>query len=155
GANIRSFGNQTIGGTGSIRFEGTTGGNRGMTIEGTSTLTLDDGFTVSGGRVIIGQPFEQGGTNQLGNNGNITADTADEAITIQPNGSFTNNGTVRAINGGVLSVNNLNAASTGSITATASTLNLGGNWSNSGTINTTNSTLNLGGAFSTDGLGTI
>src|SRR6185436_1424604 len=48
-AGVRSFGDQTFDGNGTISFEGTTGNTRRLTIEGTSTLTLASGFTVSGG----------------------------------------------------------------------------------------------------------
>ena len=134
-AQVRSFTNQTLGGNGTISFEGSTGSARQLTIEGISTLTLASTFTVSGGFATIGGQQETGGANALVNNGLISSSVAGLTLAIQPNGSFTNAGTVEAINGGILTV--------GSTWSTSGTLRLDANAA---------STLNLGGAFTTAGL---
>ena len=68
------------------------------------------------------------------NQGTITADAAGGTITIgNSNGTFANQGTVSAANGGTLTIN--------------------GNWSNAGAMNVNAGTLNLGGTFTTAGLG--
>jgi hypothetical protein len=152
---VRSFGNETFGGTGTISFEGTTGSVRQLTIEGASTLTLAPTFSVVGGYATIGNQVEQGGTNALVNQGLISANVSGQTLTIAPNGPFTNTGTTQAISGATLTINNLATGSTGTVSATDSTLTLQGGWTNTGTISVTNSTLNLGGTFTTAGIGTI
>ncbi|MEI9924494.1 MAG: DUF4347 domain-containing protein [Bradyrhizobium sp.] len=140
GAELRSFGNETFNGNGTISFEGTTGGIRRVTIEGTSTLTLASTFTIAGGYASVGDWEESNGTKALINNGLIASNVSGQTLSILPNGSFTNAGTIDAVGGGVLTV-------------TASS------WTNPGTIqldSNSSSTVNLGGSFdTTGGLGTI
>ena len=138
---VRSLVTQTFGGNGTISFEGTTGSIRYLTIEGSSTLTLASSFTVEGGYASIGDYFENGnGTKILVNNGTIISNVAGQVLTIAPVGgeSFTNAGTIEAVNGATLTLSN--------------------NWTNSGTLlidANAASTVNLGGSFTTAAIGTI
>ena len=154
-ASVRSFGNQTFGGAGTISFEGTTGSARLLTIEGTSTLTLASGFTVAGGLGTVGDWWESGGASTLINNGTISANVSGQTLTLHVNSDHTNAGALQSFNGGTLVANNLTNASTGTAVATNSTLTLGGAWTNAGSITITGSTLNLGGTFANTDLGTI
>ena len=141
-ASVRSFGNETFGGAGTISFEGTTGSIRYLTIEGASILTLASGFTVEGGYASIGDYFENSvGPKILVNNGLISSNVAGQTLTVlvYSGSSFTNTGTMEAVNGGILTLND--------------------NWTNSGgTLHidaNAASTVNLGGSFTTAGIGTI
>ncbi|EXI69311.1 MAG: hypothetical protein AW08_00520 [Candidatus Accumulibacter adjunctus] len=96
-------GNQTIGGTGTINFVDGNGSNR-LNVEA-GNLTLAAGITVRGGNGIIGQQAFAGGAATLTNQGLISADVAGRTITMQVNGAVTNQGTMRAQNGGTLQLN--------------------------------------------------
>ena len=138
---MRSLITQTFGGNGTISFEGTAGSPRFLTIEATGTLTLASGFTVEGGYASIGDYFENGnGTKILVNNGTIISNVAGQVLTIAPVGgeSFTNAGTMEAVNGGILTLSN--------------------SWTNGGTLHidaNAASTVNLNGSFTTAAIGTI
>ncbi len=97
---------QTLGGTGQIVFGQNTsnslynymyGGGTGST----GTLTLGSGITVRGhsGQIVNG--FSEG---ILINQGLISADTAGGTLTVGGTGSFVNEGTLQAVNGGTLRV---------------------------------------------------
>ncbi|MBS0660590.1 MAG: FecR domain-containing protein [Verrucomicrobia bacterium] len=100
------------------------GSSNSIGIGGGNTLTLAATTFVRGagqfGLAIFG-----GGTNQLVNQGTLTADVAGLALTVNPNGAFTNSGTINVLNGGIFTLAG-GAASTspGSIVVTNGTLNL-------------------------------
>ena len=86
------------------------------------------------------------------NQGTISADVSGGTIQIGDGfGTFQNQGTLSALNGGTLNVYGpwINAAGANITAGAGSTLNLGSsttNWSNAGTITATNATVNLGGS---------
>ncbi|HMC58106.1 MAG TPA: hypothetical protein VKJ01_02825, partial [Candidatus Solibacter sp.] len=146
--------------TGAVLFEGANGargvemnGTTGMlTIANTGVVRTAAGF---GGIATIGGGLNfSNGNMTLINNGLISSQVSGRTITVNPV-SFTNQGTVEAINGGlaVISATNWSNASGGILQAlNGSTLSLSGNWSNpAGSISINNSTLNLGGTFTTAG----
>ena len=148
---------QTIDGTGTIAFAGTTGGTRHLTVEGNTTLTLGTDLTVRGGHGHIGQQFSTGGANGVINQGTILADVAGQTLTVDPSGNgaaFSNQATVTAVNGATLVLGS-NWTNTATITVTNSTLTLNDTWDNEGTITANDSTVNLGGAFTLAELGTF
>ncbi len=132
--------------TGSVLFEGGSGGSRFLEMDGNAgTLTIGPTGVVRtvsglGAAAFIGGSNVYGGAMTLINNGLISSQAAGRTITIQ-SASFTNNGTgaslgVEALNGGIL------------------TINPTGSWSNAGTIRLDAnllSTINLGGTFNTAG----
>jgi fibronectin-binding autotransporter adhesin len=135
-------------------------------------LTLGPGLLVRGGRADLGVAHFVGGAFTLTNRGTILADVPGQTLTVVSTvTSFSNQGIVRAENGGNLILNNLLDAAgvqiigggtltlggtwgnSGNLTAIGSTLTLGGTWSNSGSINYTNSVLNVGGTVALGNLG--
>ncbi|HET6878560.1 MAG TPA: Ig-like domain-containing protein [Pirellulales bacterium] len=145
-------GTQSLAGTGTIVF-GANNGVLGMNFPG--TLTIGSGMTIHGQRGILN--FYSPGS--FINQGTIIADVPDQSG-ISVNTGFVNQGTMRVVNNGTLTLRGLwsNTAS-GSITSNASTLNLGsGNdsWTNAGAIQAANgSAVNLGGLFTLAGLGSF
>ena len=112
----------------------TTAGN--LNNEGAGTLTLGAGATVQGRGTIGSQSFV-GGSGTLINQGTISANLSGQTLSIAGNGvsTFTNQGTLQATNGGLLTINPAN-------------------WTNAGTIKAlANSTVNLNGTITTGGLG--
>ena len=98
-----SGGNQTIGGTGTINLNDA--GAR-LALEGNGTTTLGANVVVRG-QGNIGTPVITGGTNNLVNNGRISADVSGGTLTIAPgggNGNLTNNGTMQVSAGSTLTV---------------------------------------------------
>ena len=125
---IRTYGSQTLSGSGAIVFGGASGDfNRVVVMSG--TLTLAAGFLDHGKSGAIEGSFV--------NQGTVNADTAGGTIGLS--GAWTSSGNLQATNGGTLTLG----------TGVSDT------WSNTGTITETNSTLNLGGNFTTAGLGTV
>ncbi|TXI77148.1 MAG: S-layer family protein, partial [Dokdonella sp.] len=112
GSVLAPQGNQTISGTGTIVFTDGSGSNR-LNVEA-GNLVIGSGVTVRGQTGIIGQQSFVGGAATLTNNGAIQADVAGGAITIQVNGTTTNNGTLAALNGGTLNLNSAIVGTTGS-----------------------------------------
>ncbi len=164
---------RTTGG-GEILFPRTNGALSHLARDGGGSLTFGPGLLIHGGRGTIGDVLLFGGAFSLTNYGTIQADANGQSLTFDPGiNMFANFGTVRASNGGSLSVVNLPEAAgleitgggalavggtwrnTGALTVNNSTLTLSGNWTNAGTIRFTNSTLNLGGSFNLAGLGAI
>jgi hypothetical protein len=92
------------------------------------------------------------GPGSVVNRGTISASVAGHILEICPT-SFVNDGTIQAVNGGQLNIGYVDRAwintASGNITATGSTLTLGGDWANAGTITAVDSTVVLGGSFST------
>ncbi len=133
---------------------GSAGVNAFVSVEGNHTVTLDNSVFLHGvGNV--GQARILGGTGTLINRGTISADVSGQTLTINPN-NFTNQGTVEAINGAILTLSG-NVTNTGTISADTSTLNLNGTFTGGsvGVVNATNSTVNLGGSFTTAGLSQV
>lgn len=145
-------GTQSLAGTGTIVL-GASNGVMGMNLPG--TLTIGSGITIHGQRGILN--FYSPGS--FINQGTIIADVPDQAG-ISVNTGFVNQGTMRAVNNGRLTLRGVwsNTAS-GSITSDASTLNLGSDnstWTNAGIIQAVNgSAVNLGGLFTLTGLGSF
>ena len=150
---------------GNVLLSGNIGAQQG------TTLTLDSSTFVHGaGGVGTISVFGNGGI--VVNNGTISADVSGQSLNVQsgngngPNGNqyatFTNNGTLQAINGGTLNVNNSggNAVNTGTIKADAgssiflsNTTQTAGQTIANGTITTNSSDVFKGG--SVVGNGTI
>jgi filamentous hemagglutinin len=128
---------------------------KNLTANQTSTLTIAPGATVRG-RGAIDSGFYTGGTgNAVINNGTIAADVSGAALSIDPD-AFTNNGSIKALNGAsmTISATNWSNAATGSIALDNSAGTFSGNWSNAGTVLlSNNATLNMAGTFSTAGMG--
>ncbi|HEX7377993.1 MAG TPA: hypothetical protein VF278_12810, partial [Pirellulales bacterium] len=144
-------GDQHFGGNGTVVL-GTSGYNL-ISSSGGGTLTIDRGLTIRGAAGRI-----QGAITNLGT---IDADTPGDSFglsVIGNNPGLINQGTMRATNGGSLSVGGTwtNEAA-GTISADASTLLLGGGnnpWNNLGTISSANgSTVNLNSTFTLANLG--
>jgi hypothetical protein len=136
-----SGGNQTLGGTGTINLNDA--GAR-LAQEGSGTTTLGANIVVRG-QGNIGQAGIVGGTNNLVNNGRISADVSGGTLTIVAgagSGAVTNNNILEAKTGGTLqfssvSINNgasgqINAQNTGVVLHSAGTIT-------GGTINTAGS----------------
>ncbi len=154
GASLDFSGTQTLGGTGTVEFAD--GGNINATGSG-GLLTIGSGITVQ----CIGnaQPaFLNAGSSTIDNQGIINANDANAnyGITLESGtGSWKNDGTVEATNGGSLTLTgNWTNNADGSIAVTGSTLNLSGTWSNAGTFTSQGaSSVNLGGTFGLANLG--
>ncbi|MCY2953144.1 MAG: hypothetical protein NTU53_14365, partial [Planctomycetota bacterium] len=180
-------GSQTLGGMGTVVFNNCP--NQALVANANGmTLTIGPNITIRGGNgwvnnntwtgSLIGYSnWVGGGLNaSVVNQGMIIPDVSGTSIVINPSGTFTNQGTMGASNGGTLYINGM----TGNVGATllsgsgshlwlygtyviapeiaapaGTTLSLNGNWSNAGGITTTSATLNLGGRFTVAGLGTL
>jgi hypothetical protein len=128
---------ETLGGTGSVVFA-TGDGTSELNIYYTGvTLTIGSGITVHGGNGIIGY-YTYSGYGTVINNGTIAADVAGTSIAVNT-ASFTNAGTLKAANGGILSVTGL----TGNL-GTATLSGSGSSLSVSGTNYTLNTSLSAG-----------
>ena len=127
------------------------GANSDVSVEGNNTPTLGSNVLIRGAG-FIGRQLLVGGTNSLTNQGTITADRSGLTLDIRPD-TFTNQGTLNATGGAILSLNATNWQNSGTINATNSIVNFGGTFTNLslGTINSTNSTLNLTGTFNNTG----
>lgn len=101
-----------------------------------------------------GLDIVQGTPATLLNNGLISAEASERALSIASLDAMTNGGTLR-ITAGTLSVNATGWTNPGTITGTGGTLNLAGSWSTTGTIAIADTTATLGGTFNaTVGIGT-
>ena len=105
-------GDQTLGGTGTIILGGTGSSNR-INVEA-GNLTVGSGITIRGENGTIGQQAFVGGAASLTNNGRIAADVSGGTVTLQVNGTVTNNGVLEAQNGGTLVLNNSIVSNAGS-----------------------------------------
>ena len=163
----------TLGGTGQIVF----GASANNAIQNAGrgsdeTFVIASGFTITGGNGTISsqdrvdfpnQTITNNGMIQATGGGTITIPVLDNnSGTISANGGtvnistilVSNTGTVQAINGGTLSITDLNNASNGTVSANGSTLTLAGtSITNSGLISVTNSTVNLTATFDQVDLG--
>lgn len=166
---VMQFPSGTNVGGGSFTF-GAAAGNgalRAVPEAGGTFLTLGSGVVVHGGNGLVGEA----GT-AITNLGLISADVSGKSISVQ-GATFANQGTVEAINGGLLSLNglvgnlgtarvmgagsSLTAAGTYAINTpvevTGGTLSLNGAWTNSAGIVADNGVINLGGAFTMAAIG--
>lgn len=156
--------------SGTILFEGSNTGVRWVDINHNSgTLTIGPTGVIRttsdfAGSARIEPVFGSGGSMTLVNQGTISSQTSGRTVRIGP-GSFTNSGTLEALNGGTLNVNGLtgnlntvtlaglstvtlgsfrsNVNNLGLSVATGQTLTLNGTWSSTGAINVNGGTLNL------------
>jgi len=121
-------GTQMIGGTGQIVLAGTSDQNYlRLGNGGTTTLTLGPNVTVRG----QGSIMQAQSGSMLVNQGTIQADVSGQTLGVSLS-SFTNSGTLRALNGG--------------------TLSLSGNWNNSGIIHASSGgTVSISGSYSLAG----
>ena len=132
-ASININNNETLGGTGTLIFNGSYGAGSSLSYNsGNPTLTIASGITVQTGT--------GSGTTTvpaLINLGTISAQTNATSININDT-TFTNSGILKALNGGTLFISP------------------SGSWSSNGTIMLdSTSTVNLGGAFTTANIGAI
>jgi hypothetical protein len=126
-------GTQTLGGTGTIIF----GGNQGNQVisQGTNAVfTIGSGITLRGKSGLVGG---QSSSETVINHGTISADVAGGTINVDAAG-LTTDGTMQALNGGILQLN---------------PFKLAGTWVNTGQLIVNNSTLALGGVFHSSDLG--
>jgi len=133
------FGNQTLGGTGSVVFGGYHNGSSysGLYAYSTGeTLTIDNGVTVRGKLGIVGTNYPTQGVSlsNVINHGTIQADVAGGTITINCLTSA-NSGTLKALSGATLAVNGPLVNSNNIVVDATSTLYASGTIS-SGTITT-------------------
>ena len=115
--------------TGSVFFEGATGGRRIIeAVNGGTTLTLGASFTVHGSGDL-------GGSRAFGNNftlingGTIQADVSGQSLNIPSRVTLTNvtaTGKLRSDTGGILNSNAVTTAGSGVIDVSGGELNLGG-----------------------------
>jgi hypothetical protein len=150
-------GTQTVGGTGTIVFEALAGGGGWASFEMVNggTLTLSPGLTVRGGFVNIPHRRIWGAAMDVVNHATIVADRPGEHLTFRPDGttSLVNHGVASAVAGGFLDLWSSTWTNRGVVTATDSTLDFRGTWSNQGTIQTAGGETRLGGTFRTGDIG--
>jgi hypothetical protein len=156
GGTVNEFGRmdfgetQTLAGSGTVVFGGGANGayNALRVSAAGATLTIGPGITVRGETGGIGFVQAWGGPPNVGliNQGTISADVSGGNITVngQP---FENQGTVRAINGGQVTLVNLLNRAGASVAATGASLSFSGTWTNAGSISATDSAVTLGGSF--------
>jgi carbonic anhydrase/acetyltransferase-like protein (isoleucine patch superfamily) len=150
---LATQGNQTISGTGSIVFADNNASNR-FNLEA-GNLTLGAGITVRGHTGYIGQQAFIGGTANLINNGTISADVSGGTISVVPNGTLTNNGTLNTAAGATLALP-LNFINTGLMKGSGS-FNVPGTLTNAGTVapGASPGTLALNGNYTQTSAGTF
>ena len=95
-------GTQTLGGTGTITL-GNTGGSNRIGVDNTGTLNIASGVTIHGQNGTIGGQVFVGGASTINNAGTIRADVAGGTIDLSPS-VLTNSGTLAAT-AGTLNVN--------------------------------------------------
>ena len=141
-------GTQTLSGSGEILFAGTTDRNAVRPTDG-GELTLGPDLVLrSAGRGgTIGNPGLS-----LVHRGRIVSETAGRTLAVTGS-TVTHEGTLEAIDGGGLTLTNLQSAATASVTATGGAVTLNGDWTNGGTIQATDSNVALGGTFTLGDLG--
>ena len=144
-------GSQTIGGTGEIVFGGTSGVGYIQPTAGSTTLTLGSGITVHGSQ---SGSFYENGLAGIGyvNQGVIDADTAGKYINL--NGNWTNTGTLKASAGTLNLYDTWTRASLGTWDSTGGTIYFRGILDNSGAVldqGSSTGLLNLSGATINNG----
>ena len=116
-----SVANQTLSGTGTINLNDAAAR---LAVEGTGVTTLGANIVVRG-QGNIGQPHLAVGNNTLVNNGRISADVNGGTLNIlvpAASGSFINNGTLDARDGGTLLLSTAIGNTAGQITAQAGSI---------------------------------
>lgn len=147
GSNLRfQGGNQTLSGEGEVHFQGT--GGKSITVDPVTTLHVASGMTIRGGQGTLGS------TGTLINEGLVDSDEPGEIVVSSTTG-WTNEGTIRGRNGGNVELAGVWTNNEQVEMVDSGTLTLSGDWSNLGTITATNSTVNLGGTFTLADLGTF
>ncbi len=150
---VSGSGPQALDGTGRVVFAGS-GGQVNQFLSGAGPLTVAAGVSVSD---TTAGGFVGGAGQALTVDGTVTA-SAGQGITVAGS-SVTNNGPPGAsspslqANGGALEVTNLQANAGGIAATDNGTLTLDGAWQNTGAISATASTVNLGGSFAEAGIG--
>jgi RHS repeat-associated protein len=143
-------------GTGTVVFGASSSDsiNNNSNLGGASgTLTFGPNITIQGGSGSMINDFT---TGSIVNQGAIDAGASAGTILLgSTNGNVTNQGSIEVVNGASLTIADLVNQSGATVTATGSTLTLGGSLSNLGTITVTNSTVNLTGSLSQANLGTF
>ena len=141
GSLLNMEGDQTLSGNGTVIF-GAVGNNRVGVDGGNKTLTIASGVTIRGqnGGIGLGQ-LVNGSGNSLVNNGTISADVAGGVVTITGlTAGVSNNGTIRALNGGTLQLqSNLAGTPSGQLVAGAGSIISQQGVTISGVINTSGS----------------
>ena len=99
---VFSGGTQTLGGTGTITLGNTGSANR-VAVDNTGTLNIASGATIHGQNATIGGQVYVGGASTINNAGTIRADVAGGTIDLSPS-VLTNSGTLAAT-AGTLNVN--------------------------------------------------
>ena len=132
-----------------------------VSINGSQVLTNFDIIAVAGGaNKAVAKTF----TATANGSGQITVAFSNGAassplvngIEVLSNGTAIEQINCGELAGGTINVNPSNFLNQGTVQAgNGETLNLSGAWSNTGTITATAATLNLGGSFTTAGLGTV
>jgi hypothetical protein len=146
-------GDQTIA-AGTFDMQGA-GANIG--VEGSSTITFAAPVVIQGGNgATLGQARFTGGTGNIVNQGLIDATFAGAALTINPSGSLTNTGTIRASGGATLNLSPGSAFSNagGTLNVNGGTLNFATTYNNAsglGTFTRSGGTVNITGAFNNAG----
>jgi hypothetical protein len=139
-------GTQTLGGTGTFWFTSQNFSSTGA-LANLGALTIGPGVTA---RVFTGDG--RVGTANAGstlvNEGTLLVDKNLFQLAVL-GASVTNQGTIAASNGGILTVSNL--VNEGTLSVNGSTAYITGAWSNSGTISAENSTVTIGGPFTNSG----
>jgi hypothetical protein len=157
GSEIGFVGGSTL--NGNVSFEGTAPSGRFLTLSSAGSLTISAaavvktaaGFTSDA--QIGGSGFAFASAMNLTNNGLISSEVSGRTIIIGAP-TFSNAGTVQAINGGIVNVNSNAYTNTGTFIVNASTLNMGGTFNTSGGIgnfSNTAGTVNLAGTVNNTG----
>ena len=140
-------GSQTISGNATVLFGGS--GNNGIYNYNNgngvgATLTIAPTVTLRGKAGFLDNNYPLA---TIVNQGTISADVAGGQLSLGGTGTFTNQATLSAFNGGTLSINGAWNSTLGStITVNNSTLNLGGSFTQTGlTLDRTGGTVNLVG----------
>ena len=124
--------NQTLGGSGTVTFSGTsTYDTLGLT---SGTLTIGSGITIQGQSGYVGYSPLLGGSPSVVNDGTIEADTSGGTITVEGT-NIQNTGTFDAANSGTLSLQGSGFTNSGVIGSdTGSTISIGGTIDNTGSV---------------------
>src|SRR5262249_16248660 len=146
GADLVFSGTQTLDGNGQMVFAGT---GTDSVIPTSGNFTIGKNITIRANHAgIIGSA-----SVELLNRGTISAEAGGEAINIFGS-RVRNQGTIEALNGGSLKVENLqNSASV--LGTNGAALTLSGAWNNAGVLRIDAATVNLGGTFSLINIGTL
>src|SRR4029077_15406289 len=120
--------NETLGGTGSIIFNGPKGANALLVNTFGVTLTIGPGITIHGQTGYVGWDPNFGGDSEVAviNQGTIAADMAGGTIVLRADSGWSNQGPLQALNGGTLTLPTTWSNSGGISVGAGSTLALQG-----------------------------